>query len=625
MDTQVKRKVTVKINYDASGVFKPPSRNANSVSRPNSPTKFHSTAPPSPPLKPRAKVNSSATIAISRAPKLAKTTSVGSMFPNGSRTAPGTPARAPSPFKPPEIRSGRSSPAPRARQILHSPSKSTSTVSVPSSPRQKAFIHAPPSERTLSTPTPRVRHASISSSSHFSTSSSAKDIRRDTQPAPSVPTSPIELPNVSNVVRVKAKISGLAKTKPSTPQPLAPRSPSPVAPVPSPPTRSKAQVIYPQPTSASPAAQTPPFYPITTASPAANAHRFATSRPSPPAKSRPFQPFARPESSVNSVDPALVPLPPVSPPSSHLSFSSRSSVSLSAAGGSNVSPLNAHIKNFTTQDLTEDVCDDDAISPLSPRHGLTGMVSRSRSGSFASVVDGGGYHDDVGDGHRKMRAEAKSNRKIADLEITNKSLLAINATLEATKHKQAKEIRDLRRKLRESRLILPPRAYRAVQSSLSSEDEDEDEDEDEENDEIESEKTRDKHDDTFQRVKSIIAGLLESGRRALETTTEDLQEHKGGAKVLHETEVLSWQAEGRSRGRDNLKSSQFSDEHDYSVGEDHTSEEEETSIRPLYSNTQLPHISIGNNTIDSETEVEKMVNGNDRTPLALPVHSGPYW
>ena len=33
------------------------------------------------------------------------------------------------------------------------------------------------------------------------------------------------------------------------------------------------------------------------------------------------------------------------------------------------------------------------------------------------------------------------NFQIADLEITTKSLLAINAQLEANKHKQAKEIR----------------------------------------------------------------------------------------------------------------------------------------------------------------------------------------
>ena len=56
--------------------------------------------------------------------------------------------------------------------------------------------------------------------------------------------------------------------------------------------------------------------------------------------------------------------------------------------------------------------------------------------------------------------------QIADLEITNRSLLAINSSLESTKHRQAKEIRELRRRLRESILVLPPVAYRAAQSSI---------------------------------------------------------------------------------------------------------------------------------------------------------------
>ena len=55
------------------------------------------------------------------------------------------------------------------------------------------------------------------------------------------------------------------------------------------------------------------------------------------------------------------------------------------------------------------------------------------------------------------------------MEITNKSLLAINASLEAAKHKQAKEIRDLRRRLRETRLSLPPRVYKELRSSGAAE------------------------------------------------------------------------------------------------------------------------------------------------------------
>ncbi|CAO1620876.1 unnamed protein product [Sympodiomycopsis kandeliae] len=50
-------------------------------------------------------------------------------------------------------------------------------------------------------------------------------------------------------------------------------------------------------------------------------------------------------------------------------------------------------------------------------------------------------------------AQLRVERKIADLEITNKSLLAINSGLEVTKHRQVREIRELKRRLREGHTI----------------------------------------------------------------------------------------------------------------------------------------------------------------------------
>lgn len=77
--------------------------------------------------------------------------------------------------------------------------------------------------------------------------------------------------------------------------------------------------------------------------------------------------------------------------------------------------------------------------------------------------DGAGTSDCFeADKARSEALAAKSSRKIADLEITNNSLLAINATLEAEKHRLSKEVRDLRRRLRRQRLSLPPQAYRAL-------------------------------------------------------------------------------------------------------------------------------------------------------------------
>ncbi|KAG6882815.1 hypothetical protein C0993_009038 [Termitomyces sp. T159_Od127] len=130
-----------------------------------------------------------------------------------------------------------------------------------------------------------------------------------------------------------------------------------------------------------------------------------------------------------------------------------------------------------------------------------------------------------------LKASAKSNRKIADLEITNRSLLAINASLESTKHTQAREIRDLRRKLRESRLILPPPAFRAVNDADPTDDSDSDDDDDEDEDDA-------AQDEVFVRIKTMLDNLLETGRAALQT-----QPRESAAKVLSADEVRSWTEE----------------------------------------------------------------------------------
>ena len=135
--------------------------------------------------------------------------------------------------------------------------------------------------------------------------------------------------------------------------------------------------------------------------------------------------------------------------------------------------------------------------------------------------------------------------QIADLEITTKSLLAINSQLEASKHKQAKEIVELKRKLRESRLILPPRKYRELKASIDEDDDDDEEiyerEDGQEDEDENAEAIRiGKDDESFNRVRLIIDGLLETGRNALKAKVEDFGPAKGGAKVLHESEVRNW-------------------------------------------------------------------------------------
>ncbi|ODO00571.1 hypothetical protein L198_02890 [Cryptococcus wingfieldii CBS 7118] len=64
--------------------------------------------------------------------------------------------------------------------------------------------------------------------------------------------------------------------------------------------------------------------------------------------------------------------------------------------------------------------------------------------------EGGDRDDEVDDMLGGTAEQAKINRKIADLEISNASLMAINKMLETTKSKQRAEIVKLRRRLRET-------------------------------------------------------------------------------------------------------------------------------------------------------------------------------
>jgi hypothetical protein len=129
--------------------------------------------------------------------------------------------------------------------------------------------------------------------------------------------------------------------------------------------------------------------------------------------------------------------------------------------------------------------------------------------------------------------------QIADLEITNKSLLTINATLEAAKHRQAREIRDLRRRLRESKLSMPPRMFRLMREQDPSGAEDPDEPEDEE-DEDEAEDDAAGADAGYLRVRALVDGLLTGARTALAATPASVLGERGGAKVLSAEEARSW-------------------------------------------------------------------------------------
>lgn len=87
---------------------------------------------------------------------------------------------------------------------------------------------------------------------------------------------------------------------------------------------------------------------------------------------------------------------------------------------------------------------------------------------------------------------------------------------------------------------MPPRTYRAVESSLGRDVKAEkDDDDDDDDDDGETNDKNDAEDKVYQRIKVIMEGLLESGRRALERKPEELLP-AGGTKVLSADEVRNW-------------------------------------------------------------------------------------
>ncbi|GAA5823862.1 hypothetical protein JCM5353_006385 [Sporobolomyces roseus] len=121
--------------------------------------------------------------------------------------------------------------------------------------------------------------------------------------------------------------------------------------------------------------------------------------------------------------------------------------------------------------------------------------------------------------------EAKVSRRIMDLEIRTSSLLSINAQLERQKLKQTSEMRELRRKLRESlggggrqRFDLDEIRSTSSGGELSDIDYD-DEDEDGEPQPSWEELLR--TDKSFGQVANLVDGMLKRGKKAVEYKVEE--------------------------------------------------------------------------------------------------------
>ncbi|PBK76855.1 hypothetical protein ARMSODRAFT_247555 [Armillaria solidipes] len=514
MDGEAKRKVTVKLyngsnEPSTSSRFAPPTRSA-------SPFKSQSTASPRPPLRPKAKVTSSATpSSLVRKPKIISTVSNGLSTP--SRV--GSPAA----IRPPPSNSTLGQPKARITAIRSNirPLESNSTPSTPNIPYQSST--KPSSVSSGGSP-----HRRSASAISFTQNGSTLSLPLQTPyGSPSSDTfTDTDAIRGDGAPRIKSKITRLAKShdllSPSPPQPISRpangrnRTPS----------ISSGVSLSSTNTSST----TPDYslYPITTAVPAANPYRYGSVRIPSSTANHHYQPFApRDDSQINystttfnaKVDPTTIPLPPQSPPTSAVSFSSRSSVSRSSRADSADSQHSASTKQ----------------NGANLRGGIEALLQLGAAEDDDS--DGDSYDEETDLEHqaeRKVRAEAKSNRKIEDLEISNRSLLAINVTLEATKHRQAKEIRDLKRKLRESRLILPPQAFKQVMDKDDTEEE-EDEGEDGDGEDVPPEAG----DETYLHVKLLLDNLLQAAKQALETKPSDF-ETRSGAKVLSAEEVENW-------------------------------------------------------------------------------------
>lgn len=149
-------------------------------------------------------------------------------------------------------------------------------------------------------------------------------------------------------------------------------------------------------------------------------------------------------------------------------------------------------------------------------------------------------------------AHLRTERKIADLEITNKSLLAINSGLEVTKYRQARELRDLKRKMREGRAVsasLPTEAGLAGPRSVSTQDDDEDEENDDYASEIAGDESGEKEDPELEashsRCKAMIDAMLGQARKAIlyQYVHDDT---KRGIVNIGDMSVASIQSEDRA-------------------------------------------------------------------------------
>lgn len=381
--------VTARVEYDRA--------------RPPSPSKPHIPTLSPPAIKPRAKVNSSATV-VNRKAQVSRTAS-----PAPSLRSPPS-ARAPSPFKPTfpgisQSTSATSVPGVRARLTTRPLSQQSPTG--PES-RQRSLTTVP-SDSALSSRGigGRPRRGSVSSHASLTISPTHAELRAQSHRPPMSPSengsplpSPLSSPHPKGITRVKSKVSSATSSPHTSPPPS--KLPNGHNRAPSIPAISLAT----------------PLLPADNASPVPTLAYPHTAGDSPTHK-HVYQPLASLEDVIArygnytvtaKVDPAAIPLPPQSPPMSTVSFSSRSSASRSSVSyehGTDISRstaptvhsrVNGHSRYARASMDGSDVRSD-AMTPSEDESWDDDEITKVRPLPRE-------------DPDRKIKDEAKSNRKV---------------------------------------------------------------------------------------------------------------------------------------------------------------------------------------------------------------------
>ncbi|EKM61606.1 uncharacterized protein PHACADRAFT_180701 [Phanerochaete carnosa HHB-10118-sp] len=592
---------------------------------------------PTPAPRIRAKVSSSASV-VGRKP-VASPSAQNLSAPTASTisTTRAPPARAPSPFKPTQVRA-----APSSTSETHAKAKPTLTVRSNVTAATSAPSPSLPElrQRALTDTPARSRRGSFSS--RVSTSTSSVGARSVCSPPALAPTasneenhsgsSSVVSGSGGGTIKVRSKVTRVAEhgVQPGSSVPTSPSFPPHSRPTRVP---SGSNLTISPPLDPTKPSRSSGLSPSST-----SGHgRLATTNERAPPKVNPFRPFvpfddskvtySRP-GSPGRVDPAQIPLPPTSPSMSAVSFSSRSSISIesrgsNSSGGTAHHRVNGHaFANGIRHARSRSSVDGLGIqySPVlkpsqEPHQDSPSPVSRLESDENEDGSEDGVDREFEKDEDKKLRKEAISNRKIADLEITNKSLLVINTQLESAKNKQAKEIQELRHKLRESLLSLPPSVYHAAKSSLDVEEppDDDDAEDGEEGEDLQT--TNTKADEIYSHCRSMLDDMLAIGRKALETKPEDFIEPSVHVtKVLSEEEARTWRGE-HSTTIDG-------DAADDTVTDAATDDDPSRPLSPS-------HVSVSDE-LTSEEEVEaslitdeSALNGSPLPPITVTPSSSP--